>query len=164
MGSAFSDCRRRCNLRIGLSSEKMDQVRKAQSPRARDPKRSDRGRPSCRFGAVVPGLPPLPLASSLLRLSTPYLSKPPPPVVRDDGCHGGDRRPPRSPTDCARAPRASWPLPPPLASLSSCLRGRLSSRRGATDPSRSRRNTTHWLENRGTIPAVEISVDIVRQD
>ena len=26
------------------------------------------------------------------------------------------------------------------------------------------RNTTHWLENTGTIPAVEISVDIVRQD
>lgn len=26
------------------------------------------------------------------------------------------------------------------------------------------RNTTHWLENRGTTPAVEISVDIVRQD
>ena len=26
------------------------------------------------------------------------------------------------------------------------------------------RNTTHWLENRGTIPAVEISVDIVRHD
>jgi quercetin dioxygenase-like cupin family protein len=25
------------------------------------------------------------------------------------------------------------------------------------------RNTIHWLENRGTIPAVEISVDIVRQ-
>jgi quercetin dioxygenase-like cupin family protein len=25
-------------------------------------------------------------------------------------------------------------------------------------------NTRHWLENRGTIPAVEISVDIVRQD
>jgi len=25
------------------------------------------------------------------------------------------------------------------------------------------RHTTHWLENRGTIPAVEISVDIVRQ-
>lgn len=24
------------------------------------------------------------------------------------------------------------------------------------------RNTTHWLENRGTIPAVEISVDIFR--
>lgn len=24
--------------------------------------------------------------------------------------------------------------------------------------------TTHWLENRGTIPAVEISVDIVRED
>jgi len=24
------------------------------------------------------------------------------------------------------------------------------------------RNTTHWLENRGTIPAVELSVDIVR--
>jgi quercetin dioxygenase-like cupin family protein len=26
------------------------------------------------------------------------------------------------------------------------------------------RNTRHWLENRGTIPAVEISVDIIRQD
>jgi quercetin dioxygenase-like cupin family protein len=26
------------------------------------------------------------------------------------------------------------------------------------------RNTTHWLENRGTVPAVEISVDIVVQD
>jgi quercetin dioxygenase-like cupin family protein len=25
------------------------------------------------------------------------------------------------------------------------------------------RNTTHWLENRGSIPAVEISVDLVRQ-
>lgn len=25
------------------------------------------------------------------------------------------------------------------------------------------RNTTHWLENKGTIPAVEISVDIVSQ-
>jgi quercetin dioxygenase-like cupin family protein len=26
------------------------------------------------------------------------------------------------------------------------------------------RSTIHWLENRGTIPAVEISVDIVRQE
>ena len=26
------------------------------------------------------------------------------------------------------------------------------------------RNTTHWLENRGAICSVEISVDIVRQD
>jgi len=26
------------------------------------------------------------------------------------------------------------------------------------------RDTRHWLENRGTIPAVEISVDIVRQE
>jgi quercetin dioxygenase-like cupin family protein len=26
------------------------------------------------------------------------------------------------------------------------------------------RNTTHWLENRGATPAVEISVDIVRQE
>jgi quercetin dioxygenase-like cupin family protein len=26
------------------------------------------------------------------------------------------------------------------------------------------RNTLHWLENRGTIPAVEISVDIVTSD
>lgn len=25
------------------------------------------------------------------------------------------------------------------------------------------RNTLHWLENRGTVPAVEISVDIVQQ-
>jgi len=26
------------------------------------------------------------------------------------------------------------------------------------------RHTVHWLENRGTVPAVEISVDIVTQD
>lgn len=26
------------------------------------------------------------------------------------------------------------------------------------------KNTTHWLENRGTVPAVEISVDVVRQE
>ena len=26
------------------------------------------------------------------------------------------------------------------------------------------RNTMHWLENRGTVRAVEVSVDIVRQD
>lgn len=26
------------------------------------------------------------------------------------------------------------------------------------------RNTLHWLENRGTIPAVEVSVDIVTQE
>ncbi len=26
------------------------------------------------------------------------------------------------------------------------------------------RNTLHWLENRGTTPAVEISIDIVRQE
>jgi quercetin dioxygenase-like cupin family protein len=26
------------------------------------------------------------------------------------------------------------------------------------------RNTTHWLENRGSVPAVEISVDIVRRE
>jgi quercetin dioxygenase-like cupin family protein len=26
------------------------------------------------------------------------------------------------------------------------------------------RNTLHWLENRGTVPAVEISVDIVRPE
>jgi hypothetical protein len=25
------------------------------------------------------------------------------------------------------------------------------------------KSTTHWLENRGTTPAVEISVDIVRR-
>jgi quercetin dioxygenase-like cupin family protein len=25
------------------------------------------------------------------------------------------------------------------------------------------RNTTHWIENRGTVPAVEISVDVVRR-
>ncbi len=26
------------------------------------------------------------------------------------------------------------------------------------------RNTTHWLENSGTVPAVEISIDIVRRE
>ena len=29
---------------------------------------------------------------------------------------------------------------------------------------RMRMVTTHWLENRGTVPAVEISVDIVRPE
>ena len=26
------------------------------------------------------------------------------------------------------------------------------------------RNTNHWLENRGTVPAVEISIDVVRHE
>ena len=26
------------------------------------------------------------------------------------------------------------------------------------------RNTVHWLENRGTVPAVEVSVDVVRNE
>lgn len=26
------------------------------------------------------------------------------------------------------------------------------------------KSTTHWLENRGTVPAVEVSVDVVRQE
>ena len=26
------------------------------------------------------------------------------------------------------------------------------------------RNTRHWLENRGTVPAIEVSVDIVRRE
>jgi len=26
------------------------------------------------------------------------------------------------------------------------------------------RNTTHWLENKGTVPAVEISIDIFKQE
>ena len=26
------------------------------------------------------------------------------------------------------------------------------------------RNTLHWLENRGTVPAIEISIDIVKRD
>lgn len=26
------------------------------------------------------------------------------------------------------------------------------------------RNTVHWLENRGTVPAVEISVDVVSNE
>jgi quercetin dioxygenase-like cupin family protein len=26
------------------------------------------------------------------------------------------------------------------------------------------RNTLHWLENRGTVPAVEVSVDVVRRE
>ena len=50
------------------------------------------------------------------------------------------RRPSRSPTDCARAPRASSPPPRPLASSRSCLRGRLSSLRGLLDRSRNRKD------------------------
>ena len=77
---------------------------------------------------------------SLLRLPVLPLSKLPPPFVRDDGCGRGDRRPLRSPTNCAKAPQASAPRPPPLASLSSCLHERLSSLRGVSDRSPNRRD------------------------
>jgi hypothetical protein len=50
------------------------------------------------------------------------------------------RRPPRSPTNCAKVPRVSSPRQPPPASLSSCPRGRLSFPRGALDPSLLRRD------------------------
>jgi quercetin dioxygenase-like cupin family protein len=50
------------------------------------------------------------------------------------------------------------------------LQGTITDHRGgvATDYGpgvgwREDRNTTHWLENRGATPAVELSVDIVRQ-
>jgi hypothetical protein len=62
------------------------------------------------------------------------------PGLHSCGRYAAVRRPLRSPTNCARAHRASWPLPPLLASLSSCLRGRLSSPRDVVDPSRNRKD------------------------
>src|SRR5215207_2376366 len=50
------------------------------------------------------------------------------------------RRPPHYPTGGAKAPRASSPRPPPLASLSSWLPERLSSLHGASGPNPSRRD------------------------
>src|SRR3954470_24492542 len=79
--------------------------------------------PACQ--ARLPSFSVLPASPSC----SPPLSKPPPPVFLDGGCCAGDRRPPRSPTNCARVPRASSLWPPPPASLRSCPRGRLSSRR-----------------------------------
>jgi hypothetical protein len=58
------------------------------------------------------------------------LSKRPPVESAGARC-GADRRLLRSPTTDAVAPRASWPRPPPLVSLSSCLPERPSSPRGA---------------------------------
>jgi hypothetical protein len=53
------------------------------------------------------------------------------PGLHSCGCYAVVRRVLRSLTDCAKAPRASWPRPPPPASLSSCRPGRLSFARGA---------------------------------
>ena len=62
------------------------------------------------------------------------------PGLRSGGRRAVARRSLRSPTNCAKAPRAFWPRPPPLVSLRSCLRGRLSSRRGVLGPSPSQKD------------------------
>jgi hypothetical protein len=70
-----------------------------------------------------------------LSLASRSPPSPKPPCLRRHERCVADRRPLRSPTNCARAPRASWLRPPPLASLSSCLPERRSSLRAAVGPS-----------------------------
>jgi hypothetical protein len=62
------------------------------------------------------------------------------PGLRSGGRSAVARRSLRSPTNCAKAPRAFWPRQPPPVSLRSCLRGRLSSRRDVLGPSPSRKD------------------------
>src|SRR5829696_8960292 len=64
----------------------------------------------------------------------------PPPALGSDARCRADRRPLRLPTGGARAPQASSPQPPPLASLSSCYPERLSSLRGVSGPSPSQKD------------------------
>jgi hypothetical protein len=70
------------------------------------------------------------------------------PGLRSGGRSAVARRVLRSPTNCAKAPRAFWPRRPPLVSLRSCLRGRLSSLRDVLGPSPNQRDpgcTEHCL-------------------
>src|ERR687897_247846 len=62
------------------------------------------------------------------------------PSLRSGGRSVVARRSLRSPTNCAKAPRAFWPRPPPPVSLRSCLHGKLSSRRDVLGPSPSRKD------------------------
>src|SRR5215212_730492 len=107
----------------------------AQSPYARSEALSRAKAVTPRHGAAVLASSPLCQDHLLFvhsrRVPWHRFSKPPPPCLRSGGRCAAARRPLRSPTDCAKALPASSPRPLPPASLSSWLRGRLSSLRGA---------------------------------
>jgi len=109
-----------------LLVRRMDQVHMAQSPSTRSEAMGHKEAASPSYFTIhaAAGCYPLSLASR-------SLPSPKPPCLRRGERCVADRRPPRSPTNCARAPRASWPRLPLLASWRSCLPERLSSPRGA---------------------------------
>jgi hypothetical protein len=109
-----------------LLVRRMDQVHMAQSPSTRSEAMGHKEAASLSYFTIhaAAGCHPLSLAPR----SPP---SPKPPCLRRGGRCVTDRRPPRSPTNCARAPQASSPRQPPPVSLRSCLPERLSSLRGA---------------------------------
>src|SRR5215212_1951684 len=116
----------------------------AQSPYARSEALSRAKAVARRHAATVSPLSPL-CQDHLLFVHSRHVpshrfSKPPPPGPRSGRRCAAARRSLRSSTNCARAPRASSPRPPPPASLSSWRHGRLSSVRGVLDPSLSQRD------------------------
>src|SRR5918999_160883 len=118
--------RRCCNLRIGLSAPRGEWTKFVLRSHPKDPKRSDTHTEAVRLalGELCRDHRLLLLVFGLASFSFKL------PDHHSGGCCAAARRVLRSPTDCAAAPQASSPRPPPLASLSFCPRVRLSFRRG----------------------------------
>ena len=121
MRSVFSDYLRRCNLRIGLSSLRVDQVRNC-AVAFRDPKRSGK-KPWRIYTTLVRHLRGVAalcqdhnLLFSFADLPPLSLSKLPPPALRADACCREDRRPLQLSTGGEAAPRVCELRPPPLVS------------------------------------------------
>ncbi len=162
MGSVFSDYREGAAIFRAVSapedggctkfawrSRLMLEIRSAIRQEEPWPSATSLGSPS---RCVLVSSPPL--CSSVCSMAS--LLKPPPSALGADWRRRAGRRPPRSPTGGARAPRASSPRQPPPASLSSWLPGRLSSARGASGPNASRRDLVHdqetfWAMDRGVL-------------
>ena len=106
----------------------------------KDPKRFGQRKPwSVPLRGRLGAMPVVSTSCSVALYAPSSLFKLPPPALGADGCCGADRRVHRSPTGGAKALQASSPRPPPLASLSSCPRGRLSSVHGVLGQSLIRR-------------------------
>ena len=114
----------------------MHHVRMAQSPPTRS-EAMDHEKPRCSqlYDLRCGRLPPLSLWPHGLASFSSKL-----PGLRSAWRCAVARRSLRSPTNCVVALQASSLRPPPPASLRSCLRGRLSSLRGALDLSRSQKD------------------------
>jgi hypothetical protein len=131
MRSIFSDFRKRCNLLSGLSSRRVDQVRNFAVALC------SKSEAIGQTEALHLALGPLCLGHHLLFFFGSDASFKLP-GLRSGGRFAVARRPPRLPTNCAKAPRAFSPRPPPPVSWRSWLLWRLSSLRDALGPSPSR--------------------------